>query len=275
MGIRKTINLKGKNLDFDEPSHTYTYTFPDGEQKVMTSGTTLLKPYFPFDTMGVILGNSLKWLKESVFTKLELGLTPYKFVNIWRWMENPTSPFWGKSPSEIQEMWNAKAQFGTDVHQFCEDYLNGEFVTVENDRMMKALGYMQKMSFDDVLTEVQVVAPSWGISGMIDCLVQKNGKWYILDWKTDKAIRKKAYKKEDKCNGVLASFDNCNYNKFCFQLGVYRFILDMFYDIDIHGITVVHIPENGPVKEYDLPYHIEYIGMLVKKHLEGNNENNI
>jgi len=240
MSIDKTIALKGDRLHFDEPSHTYTYTYPNGTEEVMTSGTQVLKQYFPFDSDGVAL-------------KCSKGRNP-KYA--------------GKSVKEIQDMWMSKAQFGTDVHQLCEDYLNGEFISIENDRQIKAFNYLQKMKFQDVRNEVKIVAPAWGISGMIDCLVKIDNKWYIWDWKTDRSIAKTAFNAGDKCTGVLSAFDNCNYNKFCFQLGLYRFILDQFYDIDIHGIKVVHFPEHGVTKEYDLPYHIEYIGLLVKNNIK-------
>lgn len=240
MNSKHLIDIHANRLEFDEPSHTYTYTHPNNEKQIMTSATTLLKQYFPFDAERI---------------KKELS-------------ESSHPIYGGLTPDEIQELWTAKADLGTDTHLFGEEYLNGDFVSIDTDRKMRMFGYMQKMKFEEVITEFRVVAPAWGISGMVDCLVRKKDGWHMYDWKTDKAIRKKAYDKNDKCTGVLADFDNCNFNKFTFQLGLYTLILDLFYDIQIKSMTIVHIPEVGPVREYPLPYLPEWVGMVVKTHLK-------
>lgn len=235
MNSKHLIDIHAKRLEFDEPSHKYHYTHPSGLREQMVSATTLLKDYFPFD------GDRIK--KEL--------------------SESGHPIYGGLTPDEIQALWTAKADLGTDTHLFCEEYLNGDFVSINSNRKMRAFNYMQKMRFEEVITEFRVVAPAWGISGMVDCLVRKKDGWHMYDWKTDKAIRKKSFGKE-KCAGILADFDNCNFNKFTFQLGLYTLILDLFYDIQIKSMTIVHIPETGPVKEYTLPYYPEWVGMVVK-----------
>ena len=229
-GIDKSLALIGDDLTFDEPTHTYEY-----KGVVFTSTTTVLKDYFPFDADGVA-------------EKCSKGRNPL---------------YAGKTVEEIKDMWMAKAQFGTDVHQVCEDYLNGLFVEIQNDREMKAFNYLQRFKFEKALPEVRIAAPEWGISGMIDCLVKINGRYWIYDWKTDRSIAKKAFTKGDFCSGVLHGFDNCNFNKFTFQLGIYRFILENVYDIPIAGCVVVHFPEHGVAKEYTLPYHPDYVEMII------------
>lgn len=233
-GIRKTIALYGDDLLFDEGPHIYTYK---GEE--MTSATTLLKDFFPFD-------------REKIADVCLNGRNP-KYKDC-------------ETRDDVWAIWEAKAQFGTDVHNVCEDYLNNKFVTLDNDRQIRAFNYVSKMKFEDVLPEVQIVAPEWGISGMIDCLIKIDGKWWIYDWKTDARIMEKSYNGE-KCTGFLSDFDNCNINKFSFQLGLYKMILETFYDVQIAGLKVVHFDENA-TKEYPLKYHKEYIGLIVKKFME-------
>jgi ATP-dependent exoDNAse (exonuclease V) beta subunit len=233
-GVEKTLDMFGKHLEFEEESHTYTY---QGEE--MTSVTTLLKEYFPFDEEAAAQGC------------LDRGLPPYDKCG---------------TTQDVKDIWEAKAQFGTDVHQLCEDYLNGKFVSMTNDRERRAFNYVSKLKFEKALPEVRVVAPEWGISGMVDLLIRRDGKYYIMDWKTDKAIRKKGWN-DAKCAGVLAEFDNCNFNKFAFQLGIYKVILEHVYDIQIHGLMVVHFSEHRTT-EYPLPFHKEYIGLVIKKFIE-------
>lgn len=226
--IKKTIDLFGNDIAFEEEAHIYKY-----KNVEFTSVTTVLKNYFPFDSL-------------KVATELS---------------KNPRNKkYFGLNPKDIIKSWFAKADFGTACHKFAEDYLNGEFVSIQNQREQTIFKYLQRLDFEEVLTEVKVCAPEWKIAGTIDCLIKIKGKWYIYDWKTDSGIYKTGF---EKCTGVLASFDNCNYNKFSFQLGIYKLILEHVYDIDIAGIKVVHFNDNK-TEEYNLPYHTEYIGLVIK-----------
>lgn len=234
MGIREALAEVEEKIVFNKEKHTYKY-----EDKTLTSVTSILKPYFPFDAETVAAG-----LSEST---------------------NPK--YAGKSVKEIMQMWTDKADAGTDVHAMCEAYLKGEFFTIENEIMQSAYNYLSKFHFEDVICEAKVAAPEWGIAGTIDALVKIKGKWYIYDWKTDSAIRMKGFKKKGDdglCSGVLTGFENCNHTKFSFQLGIYRLILETFYDIPISGMVVVHF-EPSRASEYVLPYHLEYIGLVLSQ----------
>lgn len=243
-GVRKSLDLKG--LVFTEKGHKYTY---NGKQFI--SPSTILKDCFPFN--GPVVAQYLK----------DIGIPSYQ-----------------KSISEILKEWSQGAIRGTKTHKFVEDYLNGEFVSIESDHERVAFNYIQKQNFEDVICEVVIAHPGWGISGTVDALVRKNGKWYIYDWKTDSKIRTEGFKRykldgskelkkeppidNGKAKGVLFEFENCNLNKFAFQLGIYKLILETFYDIPIHGMVVVHFSDSKAT-EYVLPFHKEYIGLLINQ----------
>ena len=220
------------NLEFDEATHTYTV---DGKE--LTSVTQFLKQFFPFDA---------NQIAEKV-------------------SKDERSKYYGKDVQDILDVWESKANHGTDVHKLMEDYINGEFVTISSPKHARAFEYAQKLDyeFDELYPEVQIYSTILGLAGTIDLLAKKGSKWYIIDWKTDKTIRRKSYNGE-KCEGLLFEWDKCNFNKYIFQLGIYRYILEQKYGILISGIRIVHFQDMKSV-EYQLPYPIDYIDLILTK----------
>jgi ATP-dependent exoDNAse (exonuclease V) beta subunit len=102
----------------------------------------------------------------------------------------------------------------------------------------------------------------------VDLLVRRGDAWYIYDWKTDEAIRTEGFKGQT-CTGVLTGMPNCNYTKFAMQLGIYKLVLEQIYDIPIAGLVIVHVTPEKCI-EYNLPYYVEEIGMIVQNHVAGN-----
>jgi hypothetical protein len=235
--VRKKLADMEQDITFTEATHRYTY-----KDKVFKSVTTVLKDYFPFDAFGVA-------------TKLS------------KMKSHPL--YGGKTPQQILDMWGAKRDYGTARHLFAEKYIQGDHVAIKDPVDIVTKRFIDEMEFDDVIAEPIVCAPDWGLCGMIDALVCKKGKWYIYDWKTDKEIRKSAFVggENPQCPGLLSDFDNCNFNKYTFQLGVYKLILETFYDISIEGLAVVHLNEFGAT-EYEVPLEEKVTKKVVDNYLE-------
>jgi hypothetical protein len=234
-GIRDTLN--DDRLQFDEPSHTYTW---EGEE-CLTSVTTLLKGFFPFDA-------------DAVAT--DLG----------KRSRNPK--YKGKSKEEILQLWDDKRELGSRVHLFIENYLKGEFVEITCPREQGIYNWLQRFNYEDAIPEQIICHPHWGVAGMIDALIKIKGKWYIYDWKTDARIDTQGFKGE-MCTGELCMFPKCNFTKYQFQLSIYNLLLSTSrYDIDIAGLKVVHISEEGICKEYTVPYLPDWAGVVVRNFVD-------
>ena len=229
-GLKKTLNLVGKDLTFTEADHIYKYK---GVQMVST--TTLLKPFFPFDAAGTA-------------QKCSVGRNP---------------KYMGKTVDEILQMWTDKADLGTRVHLFAENYINGEFVNITDKYESAVLNYINRMKFDHVLTEVQICHPTWKIAGMIDLLLIKDGLVHIFDWKTNSSVSTTGFRGR-RCTGELCLLDDCTLAKFKMQLSIYKLILESeFYDIDIAGLKVVHIKENGTTAEMTIVPEMDWAALVV------------
>lgn len=221
-------------LTFVDESHTYTYA-----GKELMSVTTFLKDYFSFES-------------EEVAAKLALSKWGrYKDIDC---------------PKEILQMWQDKADLGTSVHKFAEDYLNGEFVSIECPEMVAIYKYLQKLDYDEVICEQRIFDETLGLAGTVDLLIKIKGRWYIYDFKTDREIRQEGYKGE-MCPGILCGFPKCNFTKYCFQLGIYNYILETKYDVPIYGRKILHVTADRVI-EYGIPYHSDYIQALIQKKVQ-------
>ncbi len=219
-------------LKFEEEEHKYTIN-----GKELLSVTQFLKQFFTFDA-------------EKVAEKVST---------------DTRSKYYGMEVQEILDKWDERADYGTSIHKLAEDFINGEFVSIESDKHARAFEYVQRVvdEFDELYPEIQIYSEEVGLAGTIDLLARHKTKWYILDWKTDEKIRTKSFNGE-KCAGLLFEWDKCNFNKYIFQLGIYRFILEHKYGIPISGIKVVHF-EKDRAREYILPYPVDYIELILRQ----------
>jgi len=174
--VKKTIAKFNKHIEYDDPTHVYKYK---GVQ--FTSITTLLKDMFPFP-------------KEKAAQACLDGVNP-KYVEC-------------KTLEEVYAVWDAKAQFGTDLHVMCENFFNGDPYEIKNDREQRAYDYIKDVQFEEIIMESLIVAPEYQIAGSPDVLIKQEGKWYIWDWKTDARVDKRGFKGK-MCKGVLSGFTDC------------------------------------------------------------------
>jgi hypothetical protein len=262
-GLRKTIEEQNEGLEFDPMTHTYWY---NGEK--MTSVTSVLKKFFPFDANYVANAQLFERNSDGTFVTDEKGQYQRK-----KWVSPKYEDC--EHAGHVMDKWGEKRDYGTDRHKFVEDYLMGEFVTFDDPAEVGMFRFLQKFCPDDVLCEVMVAAPQWKLAGTIDVLYKQNGHMHIADTKTDTRISKEAFKDpilgKAKCPAPLSMLDNCNYNKYMFQLGIYALILLENYDIMIKSITVWHVEPDGTMRPYPIVINDtirELIGLVIQDHLE-------
>lgn len=165
----------------------------------------------------------------------------------------------GKSQDEIKNEWkrnNAYANdIGTQVHNWIENYYNGLHQSLPInldvvDRINKFnIVYAKHLwKLDPVKFEVRVFCDKWKLAGTIDSLFIKNGKIYIIDWKTNKELHTDATKRYNK---LLSPFDNFyenQLNEYSIQVSLYTLILEE-YGFEVGGAYIVHI---GPQEEANI-----------------------
>ena len=164
----------------------------------------------------------------------------------------------GVDQEEIKKEWKRLNDYaneiGTETHQWIEDYYNKIWreiptnqdllhrITKFNKIYSKQLHKLEPLAF-----EVRVFSKKWKKAGMIDSLFVKDGKIFILDWKTNKDFTSDSHPK-GKYEKLLAPFDEYwknHLNEYSIQLSMYAGILEE-WGFEIGGAYLVHI---GPGDE--------------------------
>jgi len=180
----------------------------------------------------------------------------------------------GVDQEEIKKEWKRLNDYaneiGTETHQWIEDYYNKIWreiptnqdllhrITKFNKIYSKQLHKLEPLAF-----EVRVFSKKWKKAGMIDSLFVKDGKIFILDWKTNKDFTSDSHPK-GKYEKLLAPFDEYwknHLNEYSIQLSMYAAILEE-WGFEIGGAYLVHI---GPGDEDAQIYKVND----VRSHIRG------
>ena len=157
--------------------------------------------------------------------------------------KNKKSKWYGISPDEIQNIWNAESTrattLGTYYHNqresdLCalasierEGYTVPVFAPLPEKNGIK-YAPLQKLE-SGIYPEHMVYLKSVGICGQSDLVEIVNGKVNIIDYKTNKEIKTESYTdwegKSDKLSPPLDNLDDCNFNHYALQLSIYMYII--------------------------------------------------
>lgn len=251
-------------VQFFEEGHRYVFT-PMGN-RVRKSVTGLLKPFFDtFDGAAIVARQFEKWLRDEdgkygplcQYLTLVLGLSA------------------ADAQLEVLKLWAAKGEVacaaGTQMHQNIEDFLNGvSTVPVAPSDPAPALpegvgeylammqSFYPDMELKPWRTEFLVLLTTRAsdgveipvVAGAIDCLmVDKTGRYWILDWKRvnpDKkgllGKRKSNGFRQDRAKGPFCEHDADSFTQYSAQLLAYKWIIEHGgYDMKIAGCFLVQI----------------------------------
>ena len=108
------------------------------------------------------------------------------------------------------------------------------------------------------------------IAGQADLIVKNGNDISILDWKTNKEIKKRSFFNKAKKKNVmmkypLSNIEDCNYWHYTLQLSLYAYILQQLNpDFEIKELKLVHIARDGKQTVYDLEYRKSDIERMLK-----------
>lgn len=185
--------------------------------------------------------------------------------------------------NEILAMWDAERERGstegTNTHEFAEwifdrKLFQNHSITrpkpiSERCRSLflgaeKATDWLWRIGSEPIGSEIIVFMPSFPLlSGTIDGLIAIPSKHriIILDWKQNKQITDCSFYGE-KGIGPFAKFDKCDFNKYAFQLSLYRYIIETegYFDFNQWDLSaaLIHLmpgPTNeGAFRVIKMPY---------------------
>lgn len=199
-GTQQGTHPGGRVITFEEEPHIYT----DDHGEFYKSFTTLIHDYFPqFDS-------------EKVAARV--------------------APKRGKTVPELLQEWAEAGEeacaYGTRTHENCEYRMKGmpEPNAARDDRervtFANAVAVVDwlKSKYQFIAAEKILFSPRCLVAGTVDLLMADGNVLWILDYKTNKAIKRTGY---GKGLGPLAHLVNCNFEHYAMQLSLAEVIAKM------------------------------------------------
>jgi hypothetical protein len=159
---------------------------------------------------------------------------------------------------EIAAKWaeNGRVQSsrGTLMHFQIEQFLNDAVIEQPHSPEFAMFlrfreDFMLARGLKPLRTELSLFHCGLRMAGQVDLIARdcETGRLVILDWKRSKEIKfKNPYQK---LKPPLDHLDDCNYNLYCLQLNIYRYMLQTEYGEPVSGmyLAVFHPNEVGPL----------------------------
>lgn len=281
-----SVDKENKELFFNDSSHAYVNK-NDGSRYI--SVTTLIGEYTPkFDEQFWAKYKALElFLDGDVWSNVSL-----KLRNTKRWdptlieKYNVDETLFQQEVDKIIAEWavnrDEACSHGTYVHSLMENsfYGNTQFD-------LGRFGYAEASGIYDCprnyyeLDLENAIYPeflmSWTspdgelkIAGQADLIVKRGNQILILDWKTNKEIKKRSFYDKNKKDVQrmlypLNDLMDCNYYHYEMQLSTYAWMLQQIRpEFDILGLSLIHIDRNRKQTEYPLEYRKEHVERMIK-----------
>ena len=227
-------NERDKDIRFQEKGHIY---YVKGK-KGYTSVTTLVHNAFP------------KFNADKIIDTMMASP---------KWSE---SKYFGMTKSDIKKQWKVNGQeaakMGTAMHLMFEYHYN-QIHPEKIETYKDTIEYSYFHNFIKDHPELKAYRTEWTIfyeeyliSGSVDMVFynEDDNTYSIYDWKRVKEIKKTGFGKTCLIPG-LSHIHDANYWHYCFQLNIYKFILESKYDKKIRDLHLVVIHPENESNNYD------------------------
>jgi hypothetical protein len=184
------------------------------------------------------------------------------------------APDLGMTPDEVAIMWKSKGEKaaleGTYLHEQIENYYLGiDYQRTPEFHLFEKFINNHK-TIKPYRTEWRIFDEDYNIAGTID-LISKNGNGIeIYDWKRSKKVINSLTGSPITDNpwqsgvGALKDIPDTSYNRYCLQQGMYRYILERKYDLNISKMYLVVIyPEYETFHKVEVPYWKERVKYIL------------
>ena len=183
----------------------------------------------------------INWLSVTKF----VGLFKQKFdpiaVSI-KCSKNKKSKWYGFTPEEIQGHWAHETDRAVTAGTFYHDQRESDLIEVDTiERSGRPIPIIKPIYLDGIkhspiqrLTEGIypehfVYLKSAGICGQSDRVEVVKDTVDVIDYKTNKEIKKESFKSWDgvsqKMSGPITHLDDCNFNHYALQLSTYMYMI--------------------------------------------------
>ena len=168
----------------------------------------------------------------------------------------------GRTVESLIAEWAATGEHGTQVHDEIDNWIKNGIEPIETKAIngKKWLQNYKLKSDINVLSEVIVYSTELKIAGTVDILAldKTTGRYELIDWKTSKKIETVSYGYKMGTSRTTDAVMDCNFNHYALQLSLYRYLLENYYDIDVHNQLIAHLQDDG-ARSLVAPYMQDHI----------------
>jgi len=226
MLAKKNTHTLDANITFEPLRHRYLITAPGVATRSFQSVTSFVKSNFaPFDSATALAG-------------AKRGNNP-KYV--------------GKSDKQILREWadsgKEAAALGTELHAEIEAFYNAsdmfEWMTDDESdkperRQFTSFWEDHKDTLEPYRTEWAVYDVGTRLAGSMDMVFRnREGKYFIYDWKRTKPFRPEDYFGRNSTTPCLLAVPDTKFWHYSLQLNTYKTIIERGYGIRIDGMFLV------------------------------------
>ncbi|MBT7338598.1 MAG: hypothetical protein HN802_02765 [Candidatus Jacksonbacteria bacterium] len=162
----------------------------------------------------------------------------------------------GFTKEDLFHEWSQSAVIGTKIHEEMEEYIKNK----TDPKHKKSISGVEWLNTNipttcKLYSEVIVYSKELRIAGMIDLLVHNpdTDSYTIVDWKSNKKIHERAYKKKTGTKAATTNIEDCNFNHYSLQLSLYKYIIEKEYGIKVKNLYLAHLKEDS-VESYSCLY---------------------
>lgn len=108
------------------------------------------------------------------------------------------------------------------------------------------------------------------IAGQADLIIKSGNDISILDWKTNREIKKRSFYNASKKHNIMLKYplnniEDCNYNIYTLQLSLYAYMIQKLNpEFNIKDLKIVHIARDSKQTIYDLEYRKDDVERMIK-----------
>lgn len=108
------------------------------------------------------------------------------------------------------------------------------------------------------------------ISGQVDLLIRKGDDIIVLDWKTNREIKKKSFYNASKKRNTMMKYPlnnimDSNYHHYTLQLSLYAYMIQQLNpEVNIRELKIIHIDRTGKQTIYPLEYRKDDVERMIK-----------
>lgn len=267
------VDKETKDVVYSDEAHVY---LDKTDQQKYVSVTTLIGKYEnPFD---VFFWSSYKTceklMSEETFHVLKETLLATK-----RWTDDMIEKLhldpiiFDKTRKEIQKGYdderNKSCERGTKIHSNFEEM----YYTSEKQDLKKfglggvftcKKGYyeldLEKGVYPEFLVSLKSSDGILRVAGQIDLLIKDGNDIIIVDYKTNKEIKKHSYFDKNKFSRIMMKYplnniEDCNFYHYSLQLSTYAYLLQQIKpELNIKKLMLIHIDHDDKITEYTVDY---------------------